>query len=238
MDLLQEKKRLEDIGKTFTMETGLTKKIEDYFVDKMKDDLGPGHVLEIGSADGYLAKKLAKYTTFITGIDGSEKLVQRAKKREIKNATFIYSLFEEYKPQTKFDYIILCDILEHVNDPIELLRLSKKWLKNSGTVIIISPNASSVHRQIGFLAGMLKDIHELNSTDLRVGHRRVYDSKILKKDIRKAGLRVIKADGFFLKPLSDSQMEDLPDEVINAFYLIGKKLPKKFLALLYLVCSK
>ncbi len=235
---LEEKKRLEDIGKTFTMESGLTKKVEKYFVEKLKENLGPGQTLEVGCADGYLAKKLARFTTHITGIDGSKKLIDKAKKRKIKNATFIHSLFEEYSPEIKFDYIILCDILEHVINPINLLKMSKTWLKYNGKILIISPNANSVHRQIGVLSGMIKDVHELNATDLRVGHRRVYDFKLLKKDVKKAGLKVVKEDGFFLKPLSDSQLENLPDKVINAFYLIGDQLPKNLLALLYFVCKK
>lgn len=238
MPLQQEKKRLEDIGKTFTMESGLTKKVEKYFIQMLKEDLDPGQTLEVGCADGYLAKSLAKYTTHITGIDGSKKLIERAKRRRIKNATFIHSLFEEYEPQIKFDYIILCDILEHVIDPVNLLKFSRKWLKGNGKILIISPNANSIHRQIGLLAGMINDVHELNATDMKVGHRRIYDSKILKKDIKKASLRIIKEDGFFLKPLSDSQMEDLQDEVINAFYLIGEQVPYDLLALLYFVCKK
>lgn len=234
----EEKKRLENIGKTFTMESGLTKKVEKYFVEKLKENLGPGQTLEIGCADGYLAKNLAKFTTHIIGIDGSKKLIGRAKKRKIKNATFIHSLFEEYSPEIKFDYIILCDILEHVIDPINLLKMSKTWLKHHGKILIISPNAYSVHRRIGSLSGMIKDVHELNATDLRVGHRRVYDSKLLKKSVKKAGLKVVKEDGFFLKPLSDSQLDKLSDEVINAFYLIGKQVPYDLLALLYFVCKK
>lgn len=238
MHLQQEKKRLEDIGKKFTMEEGVTKKLEKYFIQMLKKDLGPGQTLEIGCADGYLAKNLAKFTTHITGIDGSKKLIDRAKKRKLKKVTFIYSLFEEYNPEIEFDYIILCDILEHVVDPIKLLKMSKAWLKRGGKIIIISPNANSIHRQIGQIAGMIKDVHELNETDLRVGHRRVYDTKLLQNEINEAGLRIIKEDGFFLKPLSDSQMEVLPDEVINAFYLIGEKMPKDLLALLYFVCKK
>lgn len=238
MHLQQEKKRLEDIGKKFTMDSGLTKKVERYFIEKLKEDLGPGQTLEVGCADGYLAKNLIKYTTHITGIDGSKKLIERAKKRKIKNSTFICSLFEEYNPEVKFDYIILCDVLEHVLNPLSLLKFSKNWLRRGGKILIISPNANSIHRKVGVLAGMLSDIHDLNISDLRVGHRRVYDSKILRKDIKKTGLRIIKEDGFFLKPLSDSQLDKLPDEVINAFYLIGEKIPKDLLALLYFVCKK
>ena len=238
MKVSDEKKRLEEIAKDFTMESGLTKKVEAYFIEKIKKDLKKGRLLEIGCADGYLSKMLSEFPVKITAIDGSKKLIDKARRRKLRNVKFINTLYEEYKPEIQFDTIILSDILEHVSDPVDLLRKTKKWLKKNGRSIVISPNAYSLHRQIGVLAGMLGNAHDLNATDLKVGHRRVYDIKLLKAKIKKAELKVIKEDGFFLKPLSDVQMEDLPNEVINAFYLIGKKIPKRFLALLYVVASK
>jgi 2-polyprenyl-3-methyl-5-hydroxy-6-metoxy-1,4-benzoquinol methylase len=237
-NLVKEKKRLAQIGKDFTMGKGLTEKLGQYFVQIIKNDLINGYILDVGCADGIMAKRLSPFVKHMTAIDGSEKLIKKAKKLKLNNVDFIFTLFEEYRPKKQFDTIILSDILEHINEPVKLLSRCNEWIKENGVVIIISPNATSIHRQIGVLAGMLRDVHELNPTDIRVGHRRVYDIKILKQDIKKAGLKIIKSDGFFLKPLSDSQLENLPDKVINAFYLIGNEVPKKFLALLYVVCGK
>lgn len=235
--LSKEKKRLAEIGKNFTMGEGLTKKLGEYFIQLIKSDLKNGYILDVGCADGIMAKRLSPFVKHITAIDGSQNLIQKAKQLKLNNVDFIFTLFEQYKPSKKFDTIILSDILEHIEEPVKLLEKCRQWLKKKGVIIIISPNATSLHRQIGVLAGMLHDVHDLNPTDLRVGHRRVYDMNILKKDIKKAGLTIIKSDAFFLKPLSDSQLENLPPEVINAFYLIGSKFPKKFRALLYAVCK-
>lgn len=237
-NLFDEKKRLAKIGKDFTMAEGLTEKLGHYFVQIIRKDVKNGYILDVGCADGIMARGLSPFVKHITAIDGSEKLIKKAKRLKIKNVDFIFTLYEEYKPKKKFDTIILSDILEHINEPVKLLENCKKWIKQNGVIIIISPNANSLHRRIGVLAGMLREVHELNPTDVRVGHRRVFDIKTLNRDVKKAGLKIIKSDGFFLKPLSDSQLENLSDEVINAFYLIGKELPKKILALLYVVCGR
>ena len=78
MKVSDEKKRLEEIAKDFTMESGLTKKVEAYFIEKIKKDLKKGRLLEIGCADGYLSKMLSEFPVKITAIDGSKKLIDKA----------------------------------------------------------------------------------------------------------------------------------------------------------------
>lgn len=236
--LQSERRRLDKIAQTFSMGESLNKKLEKYKLIKMRLDVKDGEVLEVGCADGFLTKGLAEHYKHITAIDASEKLLKKAKRLRLKNAEFVHTLFEEYEPKKQFDTIILAEILEHVINPVLLLKLSRRWLKDTGRVIIISPNAKSLHRQIGVFASMLKDIHDLNETDIRVGHRRVYDHKSMTKDIRLAKLKIVKSDGIFLKPLANIQMDTLDDKVLDAFFEIGEKTSPEWLAQLYFVCKK
>ena len=58
------------------------------------------------------------------------------------------------------------------------------------------------------------------------GHRRVYDLNTLQEDFLNAGLKVICAGGYWLKPLSNSQIEkDWSKEMIEAFLKLGEKYP-------------
>lgn len=237
-DFRDEKKRLKAIAQDFSMKEGLTGKIGKHIVKTILKDLKNGEILDIGCADGVMAGRLASFVNHITAIDGSEKLIKEAKKQKLSNVDFICVLFEEFQPKKKFDSIILTDILEHISSPVELLKKCREWIKDGGIIIIICPNAYSIHRQIGVLAGMLHEVHGLNKTDLKVGHRRVYDINILSKQIKTAGLKIVKSKGLYLKPLSDSQMENLNEDTINAFYEIGEKLPQELLALLYVNCKK
>lgn len=236
--LAREKKRLSKIGARFSMRAGFNGRLEKYRILTIRQNIKNGEILDVGCADGVMAQALAPYCKQITAIDGSAELIVRAKKMRLPNVDFICTLFEEFKAGKKFDTVILSDILEHVNNPVALLRLARRWVKDTGRVVLLCPNANSIHRQIGVFAGLLKDVHNLNATDRKVGHRRVYDIALLKKDIARAGLRVKKIGGMFLKPLANDQMDALPDKVVDAFYRAGAKLPPELLTEIYVQCGK
>ena len=229
----EEKKRLADIATHFSMGTGFNGRLEKYSIQTVREQCKGQRLLDVGCADGFMVRALAPYFTHITAIDGSEELIARAKELHLSNVEFLWTLFEEYKPTQKFDTVILSDILEHVDNAVELLRLAKEWICEDGVVVALCPNAYSIHRQIGVLSGMLTDVHDLNPTDISVGHRRVYDIQTLTTDIETAGLHVRTWGGMYLKPLSNGQMDALPDSVVDAFYAIGKNLPPDLLTELY-----
>lgn len=74
--------------------------------------------------------------------------------------------------------------------------------------------------------GLLKRTDELNATDFRNGHRRVYDLEGLERDFREAGLRVMVSGGYWLKTLSNAQIDEYyTPEMIGAFLKVGEKYP-------------
>ncbi len=49
-----------------------------------------------------------------------------------------------------FDAVIMSHVIEHVHDPIGLLRACKSFLKPSGVLIALTPNtAGCIHRRFG-----------------------------------------------------------------------------------------
>jgi len=48
-------------------------------------------------------------------------------------------LFEDFESDRKFNAIIMTDILEHVIDPGLIIKLSRKFVKDSGVIIISVP---------------------------------------------------------------------------------------------------
>lgn len=193
--------------------------------------------LEFGCADGDGTKILLKHFKKIVGIDGSKRLIDRAS-LEIKNkrVKFIHSFFEKVNLKEKFDVIILGHVLEHVDDPIKVLKSAKKFLKKNSIMIVDVPNALSIHRQVGVLMGMIPTEYSLNSADLSIGHQRVYDIGLLKSNVQRAGLKIIFEGGLFLKPFSNAQLEPFLDKRgIYAFNEVGKKYPD-IAAEIYVVC--
>lgn len=104
--------------------------------------------------------------------------------------------------------------------------MQKNILKKNGVIILDVPNSQSIHRQIGVLLGMLKRENQLNTQDKSIGHKRVYDMKILKRDVRKAGLLIKDSGGIFLKPFDNEQMGKILNEKgIAAFSKLGIRYP-------------
>ena len=147
-------------------------------------------------------------------------------------------MFENYDPNEQFYTIIMAHILEHVKDPILILKKAKNWLRDDGVILIDVPNANSIHRQAGVKMGLLKSVDELNKLDKKLGHRRVYTWETLKRDIESAGLKIKKMGGVFLNPLTNAQIEKwFTEEMMDAFYELGKEYPE-IAAEIYAVCEK
>ncbi|MCQ2054101.1 MAG: class I SAM-dependent methyltransferase [Fibrobacter sp.] len=52
--------------------------------------------------------------------------------------------YEQYTDDKKFDLIVMCDVLEHVNDPVDLISFCKKHLNPNGHILISLPNFLSL----------------------------------------------------------------------------------------------
>jgi cyclopropane fatty-acyl-phospholipid synthase-like methyltransferase len=71
-------------------------------------------ILDIGCGTGEpISKYLSDCGFNITGIDISEKLIQKAIAKTIKNSTFLLSDFFDFDPKEKFDGIIAYDSFFH-----------------------------------------------------------------------------------------------------------------------------
>ena len=125
-----------------------------------------------------------------------------------------------------------------MENPVQILKLCKEWLADGGRIISAVPNSNSIHRQAAVLMGLLNSTKQLNETDKSIGHRRVYDLETLKNDFLQSGLKIINSGGYWLKPLSNSQIEcDWTNEMIDAFLKLGEKYPD-IAGEIYIVATK
>lgn len=234
-----EKKRLEKIAKKIRYRKGFNGRLMYYRFLELFPYLKGAKALELGCGDGLMTEALVKYFKKVIAVDGSLKFCQEVKKRvRAENLEVICSLFEDLKLKEKFDTIIMAHILEHVVNPVKILKLAKSWLEDGGVILVDVPNANSLHRQIGVKIGLLKKVDQFSDLDKKLGHRRVYTWETLKRDIGAAGLKIKKMGGVFLKPLANSQIEKWwSQKMINAFYQLGREYPK-IATEIYAVCIK
>ncbi|MBI4834621.1 MAG: class I SAM-dependent methyltransferase [Planctomycetes bacterium] len=197
--------------------------------------IGGPAVLEMSCGSGVMTEELVKRFPGLTVVEGSPLYIRETMKFvNPKKAEFICALFEDFTPKEKFNDIIMSSILEHVANPVKLLKRVKRWLAPHGRIHLIVPNAHSLHRRIGKAMGLIKRLDQLQKQDYLIGHRRYYSLMALQTDIKKAGLKTGIIEGVFLKPLSNQQMMGWDKETLDAFYEIGKEIPE-YCAQLYLM---
>lgn len=188
--------------------------------------LGIGHKVVSKAVVTELGHSLEKYLI----IEGSHTIINEYK-NDIKlpdNVHLQEALFEEFDTEEKFDAIEIGFVLEHVDDPLFLIKRYTTFLNPNGLIFIAVPNARSLHRLVGNKAGMLDTLYRLSEHDLELGHKRYFDMESVLKLILQARLKIVNIEGIFLKPLSLSQLQSLklsPD-VIHALFSIGVEYPE------------
>lgn len=220
--------RLETIAKNSSYGEGINEQVIKYSVNVFHKHYNGGSILELGPAEGHATKELINiiHKDEIYSIVEGSSLFCEALRLKFPQIHIHNQLFETFYPISKYDNIIISQVLEHVSDPIQLLRLTSSWLKPNGIIFANVPNSMSIHRQAAVKMGLLINENDLNETDVKHGHRRVYNIDLLKTHFIKAGLCNLVTGGFWLKPLSNRQIEENWDKsMIDAFMILGEKYP-------------
>lgn len=199
---------------------------------------GGGAVLELGCSTGLMTSLLAAVADRLIVVEGSWANIEKSARRvhSAAHVAFHHCLWEEFETGEKFDDVVLAGALEHVVDPVGLLSQTRCYLAPRGRAHIIVPNARSLHRRVGKQMGLLDSTHDLNESDQRIGHRRVYDRDSLFEHIHLAGMKVLHWEGILLKPLSNAQMRPWAEPLVRAFYELGRELPD-FCGEIYACCT-
>jgi len=170
-----------------------------------------GVALELGCEAGYMTARIASVVDRLDVVDGSEQFLEEARQRNIPGTSYYHSLFEEFEPETEYDYVFASHVLEHVIDVRAVLAMVRKALKPEGYLFAFVPNARAMSRQLARRMGLVESLYHLTPNDLKGGHRRVYDMALLVRDLESSGFRLLAQGGVLLKPFADFQMEKLLD---------------------------
>ena len=109
----------------------------DYLETKIKGKTKS--ILDIGSGSGFFLKRAKEKGWAIHGIEPNKTASNYSEKIGIP---VINDFFQnvEIENMKKYDAINLFDVLEHVNNPTELLKKCHRLLKSRGIVVIEVPN--------------------------------------------------------------------------------------------------
>lgn len=151
-------------------------------------DLSGKKVLDIGCARGYVGSRIKAMGNYVAGVDISESAIKEAEK--VLDKAYVFDL-EGHWPdfENKFNLAILPEILEHVFDPVEVLKKVYSTLDNDGEIIITTPNILLWTSRIKIIFG------KFEYTDqglMDFGHIRLFTYKYLNKVLKDSGFKIEK----------------------------------------------
>ncbi|MCX7063006.1 MAG: methyltransferase domain-containing protein [Proteobacteria bacterium] len=163
-------------------------------------------------------------------LEGSREMIERFNRQPAPAPALhvVECFFEEFASDEQFDAIEMGFVLEHVENPVQLLSKYQKTLAVDGSLFIGVPNALSLHRRLGQKAGFLDDPYKLSEMDLNYGHRRYFDLESLKACVIQAGFKIRSSQGLLMKPFTERQMQslDLTLPVWEALAELSKDYPE------------
>lgn len=212
-------------GSQYDQESLMTLK---WYSDRVVSLCNKGDLLELGLGFGLTTVKFSKTFRKCTVVEGSQVIIDQFNKQyKLENLEIIHSYFEEFETNDSFDVIVMGFVLEHVDNPVLILKRFRQYLKASGRLYIAVPNAKSLHRRFGVASGILKDFNQLSEYDIAAGHNRYYDMDSISRDILQSGYHITKMEGIFIKPFTTAQLKvlDLPEEVLSGMLRVGIDFP-------------
>jgi len=133
--------------------------------------LGSGHgrrLLDVGAADGFLARRLTAQGYEVTCIERDPQLATRA--AAVCRTAVVADLdWDSPELDGPFDVIVYGDVLEHLRDPARVLVALNRHLKSDGLVIVSVPNVAHIWIRLQLLVGRFNytDRGILDRTHLR-----------------------------------------------------------------------
>jgi 2-polyprenyl-3-methyl-5-hydroxy-6-metoxy-1,4-benzoquinol methylase len=205
-------------------------------VDRLLDWVKGPQVLELGFGDDQWTDKILARFGHSHVVDASERLLAHAKLKYGERITTYASLFEDFVPQRQFDTVVASYVLEHVEDPVQILTRAAGWLAPGGHVLVVVPHADSIHRRLAVAMGLQTRTDALGPTDRQMGHRRVYTIAAMERDITAAGLKSHRRKGLLLKPLPQGMLTGFTGTMLEGFMKLGDEAPMEYAASIAFDC--
>lgn len=135
-------------------------------------------LLDIGAGSGILVEQALKKGFDAVGVEPSRWLWQKAQEL---NLPVVLGIFPHEELKKSFDVITLIDVIEHVTNPVGLLKDAANALSPDGIVVVATPDIGAI------LAKVLRK----KWWHLRVAHIGYFNVKTLKLAAAKAGLKPV-----------------------------------------------
>jgi 2-polyprenyl-3-methyl-5-hydroxy-6-metoxy-1,4-benzoquinol methylase len=158
----------------------------------IKDKKEVKNILDVGCGYGLLSKELKKtYPKLeLYGIENAKEASQSSQKilKLLQCSIEDMGLIKSNLKKQKFDIIIFSDVLEHLYDPVGIIKSYQSLLKQDGTIIITVPNIANIFSRIALLFGYF-NYSETGVMDKT--HIRFFNRKNLKYLAKESNLKIV-----------------------------------------------
>lgn len=218
--------------------------LHPYMLKSFKPFFNKGSLLELGSYKGNFTERFLPHFQDITCVEASNVAIAEARVALGDRVKFVNALFEEAELPCRYDNIVLTHVLEHLDDPVFVLkRINNEWLTEGGRLFLVCPNANAPSRQIAVKMGLISHNSAVTAAEAKHGHRCTYALDTLERDAVSAGLSVVHRSGIFFKALANFQWDRLlqtdivSKEYLDGCYALGHQYPE-LCASIFLVCER
>lgn len=178
---------------------------------------GSKRVLDVGCAAGDLARALAERGCSVSGVELDEAAAEAAKpslEHLVVGDLATLDLSAELG-RGSFDVVVFGDVLEHLADPLPVLRSAKDLLAPGGYVVLSVPNIAHADVRLALLNGDFnyRPLGLLDETHLRFFTRRSLYSLISEAGFAPADVRRTVAPPFGTE--IEVRREDVPPGVVE-----------------------
>ncbi len=174
-------------------------------------------VLEVGCSSGYITKVLVEQGCSVVGMEIDPVAAEIAE--EWADQVVVGDLDDadtwSYVKDESFDVVSLCDVLEHLRDPLESLRQAVRKLKPTGFLVISLPNVAHGDVRIALMNGKFR---YANWGLLDRTHLRFFTLETIRKLLHEAGVVAVETKRVVI-PVFQSEIgvsrADVNDEILD-----------------------
>ena len=156
-------------------------------------------ILDVGCAGGEIMQYLKDHNNDVVGLDINEESVKLCEEKGLK--VYLCDIEKESIPEIGiFDVIIMAEVLEHLIDPLVVLK-NKVYplIKSRGYLVISIPNSAYLKHRIKLLFGKIPDFGEYQGEiqekrPYNLFHKTLFSLNSIKKTLEMAGFEIKKIE--------------------------------------------